>query len=249
MKIQIPTHCPCCNSTLVLVKDQLFCRNKACEAQSLKKIEHFCKSTKMRGFGPAALAKLDFESILDLFSFSESYFIDTLGDVVGKKLFAEVRKAEQFTTLDQVIAGLGIPLVGTTVATKLSPFITNFEDINAGVCKNAGLGDKVTNNLLEYVQSDEYVVLKDLLSRFKSTKDNKLSNRLKVCITGKLNDFKSRSQAAQYLETLGFMVVDSVTKTTDILINEEDRDSSKLTKAKSLGIMITTIKELEKDIK
>lgn len=203
----------------------------------------------MKGFGPAALAKLNFESILDLFTFSESYFIDTLGDTVGKKLFAETRKALSQVTLDQVIAGLGVPLVGSTAATKLVSVVKTFEDINLGACKAAGLGEKVTSNLLEYIQSEEYHTLKELLSRFKPTENSTKSNSLKVCITGKLNDFKSRSQAAQYLETLGFTVVDSVTKATDILINEEDRDSSKLTKAKSLGIMITTIKELEKDIK
>ena len=247
MKIQIPSKCPSCNSVLILANDQLFCRNKSCEAQSLKKIEHFCKSVKLKGFGPATLAKLNFESILDLFTFSLSYYKETLGDKIGQKLYDEVQKAKNHITLNQVIAGLGIPLVGATVASKLSKHITSIDDINEKVCKESGLGDKVTNNLLEYSRSEEYAALKDLLSKFKPT-SSKQSNSLTVCITGKLDDFKSRAQAAQYLETLGFTVVDNVTKTTDILINEEDRDSSKLKKAKSLGIMITTIKELEKDI-
>jgi NAD-dependent DNA ligase len=41
MKIKIPTNCPCCEYTLELVNDQLFCRNQACGAQLGKKLEHF----------------------------------------------------------------------------------------------------------------------------------------------------------------------------------------------------------------
>lgn len=248
-KIIPPSHCPSCDSPLVLQNDQLFCKNKLCPAQSLKKLEHFCKSIKAKGFGPAALTKLDFESILDLFTFSESHYKDTLGDTIGTKLFAEIRNAEKHTTLNRVIAGLSIPLVGETVADKLCGHITSFSDINLETCKKAGLGDKVTHNLLAFMESEEYFSLKKLLSHFPvQAKPSVKSNSLKVCITGKLLDFKNRSDAARYLESLGYTVVDSVTKATDILINEEDRPSAKLAKAQSLGLMIATIKDLEKDL-
>ena len=250
MKITVPTKCPSCGSSLVLVKDQLFCRNRACEAQSAKKIEHFCKTLKMKGFGPVALSKLNFESILDLFNFSESYYKETLGDTIGVKLFAEVRKAEKQATLNKVLAGLSINLIGETASNKLCEHISNIEDINKSMCNIAGLGEKATNSLLDYLESEEYQSLKSLLLSFKMSGVIKEvpSNGLKVCITGKLVDFKNRSDAAKHLESLGYIVVDSITKATNILINEEDRDSSKLTKAKSLGIRITTIKNLEKEM-
>ena len=250
MKISIPTECPSCGSKLVLVKDQLFCRNSKCEAQSVKKIEHFCKSVKMKGFGPSALEKLDLESIVDLFRFSEFTFKDKLGDTIGTKLFKEVCRAEKEATLAGVLAGLSIPLVGDTAATKLCTKITSLKDINATICKEVGIGDKATQNIVDFFNSEEYLDLEPILSKFTNIPRvvNTSSNCKTVCITGKLNDFKNRSEAAEYLQTLGFTVVDSVTKTTDILINEEDRPSSKLTKALSLGIRVTTIKDLEKEI-
>jgi NAD-dependent DNA ligase len=250
MKITQPENCPVCNSSLVMVKDQLFCRNKECSAQSAKKLEHFCKTVKMKGFGPVALSKLDFESILDIYTFSESTYKELLGDTIGAKLFKEVRLSEKNTDLQQVLAGLSIPLFGATASSKLCEFIDSIDDINKETCTMAGLGEKVTNNLLEYVGSDEFKKLQKLLRKFKvgSKKVETPSLGQTVCITGKLNDYKNRSEAAKYLTSLGFTVVDSVTKTTNILINEEDRESSKLTKAISLGIRVTTIKDLEKEI-
>lgn len=205
----------------------------------------------MKGFGPAALAKLDFESILDLFTFSESTYKDLLGDTIGTKLFAEVRKCEKTITLDKVIPGLSIPLVGETVSAKLCEHIESMSDISKETCAKAGLGEKATNNLLAYVASEEYKMLSKLLARFTKPKPSKevQSNNLKVCITGKLVDYKNRSDAKVYLESLGFTVVDSVTKATNILINEEEKSSSKLEKARSLGIRVMTIKDLEKESK
>jgi NAD-dependent DNA ligase len=251
MKITQPENCPVCNSKLILVKDQLFCRNKECPAQTAKKLEHFCKTVKMKGFGPVALSKLDFESILDIYTFSESTYKNLLGDTIGAKLFKEVRLSEKNTDLEQVIAGLSIPLVGNTAASKLCEFIDSVDDINEETCSMAGLGEKVTNNLLEYVNSEEFSRLQKLLRKFKVGSNKKVetpSLGITVCITGKLDDYKNRSEAAKYLSSLGFTVVDSVTKATNILINEEDRESSKLTKAISLGIRVTTIKDLEKEI-
>ena len=250
MKISIPTECPSCGSKLVLVKDQLFCKNSKCEAQSVKKLEHFCKSLKMKGFGPVALEKLQLESIVDLYRFSEFTYKDKLGDTIGVKLFKEVRRSEKEATLASVIAGLSITLIGDTAANKLCTKINSIADINATVCKDVGLGEKATNNIVEFLNSEEYLDLEPILSKFKNIPNTKpsISNGKTVCITGKLDNFKNRSEAAQYLQTLGFTVVDSVTKATDILINEEDRPSSKLTKALSLGIRVTTIKDLEKEI-
>lgn len=251
MKIVPPSNCPVCDSVLTLVKDQLFCTNKSCSAQIAKKLEHFCKAVKMKGFGPVALEKLDFASIVDIFTYSESGYKSALGDTIGSKLFNEVRNCEKTVTLDRVIAGLSIPLIGETASAKLCSKIESISDISELSCKAAGLGDKATNNLLEYIKSDDYKLLSKLLSKFKSTKGSTKEVKSlgkKVCITGKLRNFKNRPDAAKYLESLGFTVVDSVSKTTDILINEEDRQSSKLSKANSLGIRVTTIEDLEKEI-
>ena len=65
-EIIIPTHCPACNSELDTVKDQLFCRNPNCPAQSSKKVEHFAKTLKIKGLGAVTIEKLDLQDYHDI---------------------------------------------------------------------------------------------------------------------------------------------------------------------------------------
>lgn len=247
MKIEIPTNCPVCDSVLVKVNDQLFCRNKACEAQSLKKIEHFAKAMKIKGLGPSSIEKLAFDSIEDLFTFSEGYYTDALGATVGKKLFAEVHKAKS-NPLSLLLAGFGIPLFGEVAARKLANHVRHIDNINLETCKVAALGTKQTEKLLEFLETEEYSRIRALPLNF-SEEASKSELGVSVCITGKLTNFSNRTQAATYLTTLGFTVTDSVTKQTKVLIDEEGRTSSKRTKANQLNIPILTIDDLLKEYK
>jgi len=74
-----PTKCPACNADLVKVKDQLFCRNESCEAQSSKKLEHYAKVLKIKGLGPKSIEKLGITTIIDLYDLTESTLVDVLG--------------------------------------------------------------------------------------------------------------------------------------------------------------------------
>ena len=67
------------------------------------------------------------------------------------------------------------------------------------------------------------------------------TTNVKVVITGTLS--KSRDAFKELLESKGVTVSNSVTKDVNYLIVGEDPGSSKLTKAKSLGI--PTLTELE----
>ena len=59
-----------------------------------------------------------------------------------------------------------------------------------------------------------------------------------VCITGKLQSFKTKAEAYAALTAAGFRPVESVTKTTNYLVDEDNKGSSKRTKADQLGIEI-----------
>jgi DNA ligase (NAD+) len=76
---------------------------------------------------------------------------------------------------------------------------------------------------------------------FSFTVDNKpVANVIgkTVCITGKLASFKTKSEATKALENMGFKVTESVTKQTNYLVDEDNKGSSKRTKADQLGITI-----------
>lgn len=238
--IDIPTICPTCNSPLEEINEQLFCRNKDCPAQTLKKIQHYCKVMKIKGLGEKTLEQLCFEEIRDLYEFSKSYYIDQLGETLGRKLYTEVQDSKN-VPLNVSIAAFSVPLVGETAAKKLGTVCKTLEDITLENCKKAGLGNVATTNLLNWLDTGEIDVLPINLTFEASTAS---SNTTTVCITGKLNNFKSRAEAAVYLESLGYTVTDSVTKTTSVLIDEEGKASSKRKKAETLNIPIVTIEEL-----
>ena len=111
-----------------------------------------------------------------------------------------------------------------------------------------GLGDVLTDNFLEFVESERYnKLLEDFAkleeegkgveiseSQKKQTNYGKLAEKT-ICITGKFT--LSRSQIKTKLEELGAKVTSSITSKTDILLAGEDT-GSKLEKAESLGVVI-----------
>ena len=239
-KIEIPTTCPSCSYSLVYVKDQLFCRNTACSAQLSKKVENLCKVLAIKGMGPKTIEKLNLSDITELFYLDLAEVTVALGEKIAIKLLDEIERAKT-ADLSTVLAAMSIPLVGDTASSKICAVVKHIDEINNETCLQAGLGTKVTANLLDWINTD-YQEMKEFLPfTFKSGKQRTVSvDSKKVCITGKLKSFKKKSDAEVLLSAAGYTLVDSVTKTTDYLVDEEDKMSAKREKAVSYGITIIT---------
>ena len=241
MRIQIPTNCPCCDYPLELVNSQLFCRNTACGAQLNKKLEHFCKTLGIKGMGSKTVEKLDLADITELFYLDQDQVSEALGsEKTAIKLLDEIERAKA-ADLATVIASFSIPLVGQTASKKLCEVVSHIDEVSYETCKQAGLGDKVTANLLSWLETD-FQEMRDFLPfSFQSVKVSPTNSAGKtVCITGKLSSFKTKAEAHRALEEAGFRPVESVTKATDILVDEGDKGSTKRKKAEELGIQIIT---------
>lgn len=237
-KIEIPTTCPCCSYELVFVNDQLFCRNTACSAQLNKKLENFCKVLSIKGFGPKTIEKLNLADITELFYLDRDLVIEALGEKVADKLLDEIERSKG-ADLATVIAAFSIHLVGGTAAKKIATVVSKIEEITQETCKIAGLGAKVTENLLTWIDTDYQEIKEFLPFTFTSGKQKAVNaDSKRVCITGKLKSFKKKADAESSLSAAGFTLVDSVTKTTDYLVDEEGKMSSKREKAVSYGITI-----------
>lgn len=242
MRIEIPTECPCCDYPLELVNDQLFCRNTACSAQLNKKVEHFCKTLGIKGMGSRTVEKLGLSDITELFYLDQEQVVESLGsEKVALKLLDEIERSKS-ADLATVIVSFSIPLVGSTASKKLCEVVTSVDEISYDTCKQAGLGDKVTQNLVNWLETDFQEMREFLPFSFKSQKNSNTnkSNQKTICITGKLSSYKTKSEAYKSLEEAGYTPVESVTKATDYLVDEEDKGSSKRKKAESLGITIIT---------
>jgi DNA ligase (NAD+) len=199
---------------------------------------------KIKGLGPKTIEKLCIEEISDLYFLDKDYYIEVIGEKLGEKLYNEIERSKN-TTLDVFLAALSIPLIGTTAAKKISKVTPSLEGLTEENLLKAGLGEKARFNILQWMEN-EYIKYKDMpINLAKQEEPNITEHKGMVCITGKLIDYKNRTDAATYLESLGFTVTSGVSQKTDFLVDEEGKTSSKRKKAEQLGIKIVTIKQLE----
>jgi NAD-dependent DNA ligase len=226
---------------LELVNSQLFCRNTACSAQLQSKLEHFTKVLGIKGFGTKTIEKLNLQDITELFYLDYDQVAEALNsEKTASKLLDEINRAKS-ADLSTLLAAFSIPLVGATASNKICSVVSNIDEINEETCKQAGLGEKVTQNLLNWLET-EFLELREFLPfSFSCQKSFDITGSEKtVCITGKMSSFKTKSEAYKALCSAGFKPVESVTTTTDYLVDEEDKGSTKRKKADSLGIQVIT---------
>ena len=233
--ITAPDKCPSCGHTLEWENQLLYCRNTLCGDQSSKKIEHFAKTLKIKGLGPAAITSLALESINDIYAVSEYEIVNLLGSQkLGEKLFTEIENSIK-APLNILLAAFSIRLIGKTASEKLSAVCESIHDINEDSCAKAGLGPKATESLLEWI--DEEYPLLDIPHSF-AFESPKVRTGGVVCISGKLKSFRTKAQATEALEQHGYTVKSSVTKDVTILVNESGVESQKTTKARESGVTI-----------
>lgn len=240
MKITIPTNCPCCDYPLEWTNDQLFCKNSACSAQLGKKLEHFSKTLGIKGLGAKTIEKLELADITELYYLEESDIASALGsERLAEKLIDEINRSRG-ANLATVLASFSIPLIGNTASQKISKVVSHIDEITAETCREAGLGEKATENLITWLNTDFPEMREFLPFSFQSdnptTSDN--PNTKTVCITGKLQSFKTKQEAYRLLEAAGFKISETVTKTLDYLVDETNRTSSKRKRAEELNIKI-----------
>lgn len=247
--INPPTNCPSCDSTLVWVKEQLYCRNSECPAQSYKQLEHFAKTLKIKGLGPSTIEKLDINKVTEIYQLPPEYVAVALGsERLADKLVAEIERSKT-EPLNTVLPGFGIPLIGKSATDKLASVAESIFDIDADTCKQAGIGPKATENLLNWLENclDEYCSLPFSFEFSKQTRPTGGSGV--VCITGKLKSFPTKAAAKSVLEGLGYIVKDTITKDVTIVVNESGVETAKTKKAANDGVrIVNNIQELTENI-
>ena len=250
--INAPSHCPACGSLLEQVKDELYCRDPSCGAQSLKRLEHFCKTLKIKGFGPATLRKLEVSSIPEFFEAvqEEDDLVERLGcsEPVAKKLYNEIVIAVANTELSSLLASFSIPLIGRSKAVDVAAQVANIWEIDEEACLRAGLGPKATEHLLSWLEDDfQRGGYSTLPFSFQSSSRKSIEKETKgtICISGRLNTFKTKAEAKQALEEKGYIVKDSLTKDVTLLVIESGIESAKTKQARETGVPITeNLKEI-----
>jgi DNA ligase (NAD+) len=242
-----PTNCPCCDSILELVNEQLFCRNTKCPAQWSKKLESFSSTLKIKGLGPSTISKLGVESLPELYELTVSDIQDKIhSEKLAEKLYDELEKSKSSKLVD-ILPAFSIPLIGRSASQKLCDTISHIEDISENSCTEAGIGPKASANLVNFMETEFYP--NRYIDTLPFNWNNKISKKKEVtgvvCISGKLKSYPTKAHATKVLESYGFVVKSSLTKECTHLINESGIESAKTQTARDRGVLIiTNIKHL-----
>ena len=95
-----------------------------------KKIEHFAKTLKIKGLGPATISKLGLEDFHDIYSLSEEEISSLLdSEKMGTKLHLEIQKSKS-TDLITLLPAFSISLIGTSASNKLAKKISSIHENN-----------------------------------------------------------------------------------------------------------------------
>ena len=237
-----PKICPSCMSDLVWEKDQIFCHNTQCGGKTTKKIEHFASTLKIKGLGPRTVEKLQISDLYDLYELPLEIMIEALqSEKLAVKLHREIQNSKA-TDLVDLLPAFSIKLIGRSASSKLCSVISNMSEISEETCKEAGLGQVATEHLLDWYY-EEFIDGYERLP-FKWVQILKVSKPTEttgvVCISGKLKSYKTKAQATEYLEKLGYLVKSSLTKDVNILVNESGIESAKTQTARERGVIIIT---------
>lgn len=260
--LKVPTICPICGGRTEIRKDNdsevLICTNPDCDGRLINHLDHFAgkKGLDIKGLSKATLEKLidlgwlsSIEDIFLLKNYREEW-IKLPG--FGVKSVDNILDAiEQSKNCDMAnfITALGIPLIGSTYAKEICKYESTWTDFRADIDNDFdfsewdGFGYEMNKAIHDFVYYEADHLAYDVLlltNNLISVKSNNLDGQ-KICITGSLKNYKNRDEFIKDIEAYGGKVVSSVSKNTNILINNDiESNSSKNQNAKKFNIPILT---------
>lgn len=256
-----PKHCPSCGTPVASSQDTvaLRCPNQGgCPAQKKERLVYFCSRTALNieKLGPAIIEQLLdsglVEDMADLFTLKkeELMSLERMGEKSSQNIIDSIQHAKKNVNLSQLITGLGIPMVGKTVAQSIAREAKNLkffigkkpEELKSDLQQIEGVGDKVSDAVACFFEAPEHQVwvkklLKlDIQPKYEHQQKSKKLSGKKLCISGTLSE--SREMFKKYIEENGGKFVSSVSSQTDFLLAGEDIGAKKLKKAKDEGVSI-----------
>ena len=256
----LPYVCPVCGGEVETRKEvdseMLYCANPQCEGKLVNRIEHFFgkKGLDAKGISKATISKLIdlgwVTRIGDMFNLARVKDEWTNLPGFGEKSVSNILSAidaSRNCSLESVLSGIGIPLIGRTVAKDLANRFSSYGAFKENVKGDfdfsciSGYGYEMNKSLktFDYTELD-YIVENylNIQEEKQEVYEKKLQN-LTFCVTGKVSVWKNRDELSAFIENLGGKVTGSVSKNTNYLINNDvNSTSAKNNKAKELGIPI-----------
>lgn len=259
---EMPTHCPECDSELVRLEDEvaLRCVNPACPAHIREGIIHFVSRNAMNidGLGERLITQLFnrklVESVADLYYLDreELLKLERMGEKSVDNLLNGIERSKQ-NSLERLVFGLGIRLVGEKAARTLSQHFLTIDNLMRARAEDLvaidEIGPKMADSVVAYFQNEQ---VKETIERLRAAgvnmeykgprpdeidSDSPFAGKT-VVLTGTLEKM-TRKEAQAAIEARGGKVSGSVSSKTDLLVAGE-KAGSKLTRAQQLNVKIVT---------
>lgn len=268
-KFQMPTTCPVCGRKLVRKAKEVVwrCKNPDCQARRREFLYHLTskKAFDIEGLGPKIIDQLMDENLIsrapDIFELKEGDLLplERFAEKAAQNLVKAIQKSKKIT-LARFIYSLGIRHVGEETAIDLANYSGSIDKLKKAsrqdLEKIPDIGGKVSESIYNWFQQKRNQKLIDDLTKAGVTilppetppaGGGKLAG-LTFVITGTL-ELMSRTEAEKKIRLQGGHPLSSLSKQTDYLVVGKEPGSTKLVKAKELGVKTIGEKEFLEIIK
>lgn len=256
VEVEVPHTCPSCGQKTVEEDIFLWCKNKACPIQNYETLLYWVKSLEIKGFGNELVLRLTENGMVkepaDFYTLTKENLIgiERMGEKSASKVLEALHKQKELP-LPVFIKGLGIPMISDKTAELIQTHFPSLDEMKSATEEQLsqihGVGKIVAKNFLTGLKSNENKI-KNLLKHIKIKEYQKpqagFLTEYSFCFTG----IRSKDKE-NYITQNGGKVVSGVSKNLTLLIAKDpEENSSKLKKAKQLGIKVITLNELDEEL-
>lgn len=255
MKIEILTKCPSCGAEVVREGPRLRCPNTdGCPDQTQYRVYHYLQCLGVKGMGEKIIEKL-FETrklrhIPDLYRLT----VEDIADLEGQgeknaiKFLHDLREKSRNIPLPVFVKSLGMPLFGesfTEIVMEKLPTLAGMRKAKVSDVENINrIGPAVAQAMVDGFKRNSEIIdelLKHVsIEKFEKVEGGTLSGK-SFCFTG----YRS-AEAEAKIKAQGGTIASGVSKNTSYLVTKDaGSGSSKIKKARDLGIPILTPEKLE----
>lgn len=267
--IDIPRTCPICGQPTRIIKDNdsevLYCTNEDCHGRLLGRLTHAVSKSALNidGLSESTIEKFInlgwLNSIKDIYNLSdhedEMKILNGFGKKSVEKLLDSIEKSRN-TNLQRFLYSLSIPLLGKSVSQDIAKACNQSLDTFIGALMSSGkdafthingIGDALGKSIIGYWNKNGSKII-ELSKEFYFETPNVVLDEIPktlqgkiFVVTGSVHHYANRNELKADIEKNGGKVTGSVTSKTSYLINNDiDSNSSKNKKAKELNIPIIT---------
>ncbi|MBI2893181.1 MAG: NAD-dependent DNA ligase LigA [Deltaproteobacteria bacterium] len=267
--VEMPRACPVCGTPAVRMPGESAtrCPNGRCSGQRKAAIHHFSRRGAMDidRLGISLVEQLVdrglVEDVADVYSLGKEALLglDRMADKSAQNVLDSIEASRSSRTLERLITGLGIPMVGQVAARLVAEHYGDLAGLVGAdtaraadeLAKIHGIGPKIAESVARFLADpDERRVLAKLVERGvvavqprpeAAAAFGPLAGE-SYCVTGVLS--RKREDVHAMIRAAGGEVHESVKKGTTYLVTGEKVGATKIERARKVGTQIMTEKAL-----